>query len=322
MTHFTSIDRQSLQLYLGEGYSYEAIGRKIGKDKSSISREITRNGFNRHSYTALQAEARSRQRRFDAAPRPKRSDEQLMTYVESKLLENHSPQQIAGSIKHHCKNASISHQTIYNHLDSLPKNDPHRLAMRRKGRRNRKAAPGFVANKHKHGLSIHDRLAITQRRGRIGDWEMDLVQCAGASGYLITAVDRRTRYTLVHRVRDKTAGRVAETIIKMFSKIDPGKVKSMTFDCGSEFSYTRRIAEALKVKIYFCDPYCSQQRGTNENTNGLLRQYFPKSLQYGYISHQDVQRAQQQLNDRPRKTLKFGTPQLAFERQPIVAFRI
>ncbi|TWU52053.1 IS30 family transposase [Rubripirellula reticaptiva] len=322
MRHLNYVDRANIQFLLGRGHSPAAIARKLDRHRSTIGREIKRNSSCHRSYDAGCAQRTVKRRRLDSAPRPKRNDVALMEHVHSKLAMNWSPAQIAGHLKKSVCQSSVSHQTIYNYLGDLDKDHPHRLAMRRRGRRNRNAPPGFVANKHKHGLSIHERLAIINRRGRLGDWEVDLMTCAKTSGYLITAVDRRSGYTLIRRVSDKTAGRVAEGIIKMFEGIDPKKVLSMTFDNGVEFTYTRKIAKALGVRIYFCDPYNSGQRGTNENTNGLIRQYFPKHLHYGYISYQAVQKAITALNNRPRLRLQFRTPANTFERRPNVAFRI
>jgi len=162
-------------------------------------------------------------------------------------------------------------------------------------------------------VSIHDRAKLVEKRKRIGDWELDLVRCHRASGYLITAVDRMTGYTLVRKVARKCSDLVMKGILKMFSNIDAHKIKTFTFDNGTEFYYHSMLTKNMKVKVYFADPYNSGQRGTNENTNGLLRQYFPKTMNYASFSHQAVKKAQDALNSRPRLRLGFQTPGTMFD---------
>ncbi|WP_145175410.1 IS30 family transposase [Rubripirellula lacrimiformis] len=158
------------------------------------------------------------------------------------------------------------------------------------------------------GSPFTQRPKVANHRKRCGDWELDLMTCAKLSSYLITAVDRRSRYTLIRRVRNKQSGRVMEGILKMFEDIDPSIIKTMTFDNGNEFYYHRMLTEQLGVKVYFADPYKSGQRGTNENTNGLIRQFFPKTMTYAMINPQAVRRVQDLLNDRPRKTHGYKPP--------------
>ncbi len=207
----------------------------------------------------------------------------------------------------------ISHQTIYKYLWSLDAKHPHRRAMRRQGRHHRKQKPGFIRNQAANRVSIHDRPAVASARRRIGDWEVDLVVCKKGTGYLVTAVDRMTGYVLIGRCRTKATRLVMDTIRKMFSGVPISQIKTMTFDNGTEFFYHRLLTKWFQVKVYFADPYCSGQRGTNENTNGLLRQYFSKGLAYASISWQRVAQVARLLNSRPRKRHGYQTPAFLFE---------
>ena len=311
MGHLTVEERETLMVMQSQGCTQAAMAREIGRSEGTVSRELRRNRDEKGQYHCLKAQRHADTRKKIARRSPKMEDRETFQAVTAKLEDNWSPEQIVGHFKRIGQGPLVSHQTIYNYLGCLPRNHPHRRAMRRRGRRNRKAKPGFLKRLERR-RSIHDRPKISNERRRIGDWELDLMTCAYRSGYLITAVDRKTGYTRIRKVRNKEAGTVTKGILKMFEGMDPSKLKTFTFDNGTEFYYTRRIEERLGVKTYFADPYNSGQRGTNENTNGLIRQYFPKDMPYGMISYWDVKRVQLKLNERPRMRLNFRTPAAAF----------
>ena len=194
--------------------------------------------------------------------------------------------------------------------------------MRRRVRRPRKAKPGFLLRFAKQRVSIHDRPKCVDKRTRIGDWELDLMTCKGASGFLITAVDRKSGVVLIRKVPNKQNHRVIDGILKMFERFDRRALKTFTFDNGVEFYHTARLTAALGVKVYHADPYCSGQRGTNENTNGLIRQYIPKSVHFEEVSHWAIKKIQKLLNDRPRLRHEFQTLAQFFEIHSKIAFQI
>jgi transposase, IS30 family len=314
MAHLTFEERIVISEMRRSGASQKDISKCLGRSPSTICRELQRNAPARECYRPDKAHrlavARSR---IPAVASKLEQCTELYAIVTEKLNLKWSPEQISGWLAVATKGLRISHQTIYRFLYSLDRSHPFRLAMRRRGRRNRKEKPGFIKAQQRDRVSIHDRPQVVQKRQRIGDWELDLMTCHRVSGYLITAVERMTGYTLIRKVATKSSDLVMKGILKMFQGIDRLKIKTFTFDNGTEFYYHSMLRESLNVQVYFADPYNSGQRGTNENTNGLFRQYFPKTLDYGYISNQAVVKAQDSLNTRPRLRLGFQTPASQFK---------
>jgi IS30 family transposase len=195
--------------------------------------------------------------------------------------------------------------------------------LRRRGRRPRRRKPGYVNRARRERRSIHDRPEVADQRQRLGDWELDLMTCYRNSGYLITAVDRKSGYTLIGRAKTRHSSRVMDRIVKMFHGRIPKRLRqTFTFDNGVEFYFFKRLEKELGVTVYFADPYNSGQRGTNENTNGLIRQYFPKNRTYGSITNRAIKRVAQYLNDRPRKRLQFQSPKHVFKSPQNIAIQI
>ena len=193
--------------------------------------------------------------------------------------------------------------------------------MRRRGRRPRKAKPGFLA-RMADLPSIHHRPKVIETRSRIGHWEMDLMALHRSSGRLITVVERKSGFLLTAKIACKQSHVVMRGIIKLFKGIDPAVVQTMTFDNGTEFYYYNMLVQKLGVKVYFADAYSPWQRDSNENTNGLLRQYFLKIVNYGSISHHAVRQAQGQINHRPRLRHNFQTPAAILAKHQKIEFRL
>lgn len=314
MPHLSFDERIEISLMRQSGNTQKEIAEHLGRHPSTISRELKRNSSRYNYYRAsLANKLAAKRRRQPSVVSKLEKYPDLLAVVKRLLLENWSPQQVSGWLKDEKFEQTVSTQTIYRFLNHLDKKDVLRRSMRRQGRRKRRQKPGFIKSQLRDRVSIHDRPKIVEKRNRIGDWELDLVRAHRASGYLITAVDRMTGYTLVRKVARKCSDMVMKGIIKMFQSIDPQKIKTFTFDNGTEFYYHKMLKDALGVKVYFADPYNSGQRGTNENTNGLLRQYFPKTMDYRYISWQAVAKAQNKLNHRPRLRLGFQTPHSRFK---------
>lgn len=286
------------------------IANLIGVSKSSISREIKRNK-GRKGYRPKQANQRALQRR-QHADKHVRFTEEVQANVRKYLKEDWSPEQISGWLK---KNnmPSVSHETIYQFIIADQKNggDLYKhLRRRHKKRRKRlksKDHRGQIPNR----VSIDERPAIVDEKKRVGDWEIDTIIGKNHQGAIITAVERKMKFTCMKAVPKKEAPLVASALIDML-KPYKNLVQTLTGDNGKEFSEHEKIAKELQAQFYFAHPYSSWERGLNENTNGLIRQYFPKKTPLIQLSDEQVLIVQEKLNQRPRKSLNFETPKQLF----------
>jgi IS30 family transposase len=269
------------------GYSQRAIARRNGTSQSTICRELGRNTGER-GYRHKQAQASSVGRRKGAIRHPKMTSA-MISVIESNLRLDWNPAQISGWLLDD-RQLLISHETIYLHVWSDK-------------RCNGKSTRGQIKGR----VSIDERPQIVDEKSRIGDWELDTMIGKGHSGVLVTIVERVTKFTLSAQVDNKSAAAVTKATISL---LKPFKdvVHSITADNGKEFAYHRKISKALSADIYFAHPFSSWERGLNENTNGLLRQYFPKSTNLKLVSTAEVNKAVIRLNARPRKALGFKTP--------------
>ena len=287
-------------------FSQSKIAETIGVSQSTVSRELNRNTGER-GYRHKQAHEKSAQRRREAA-KPTKMTPKMITVIESKLRIEWSPEQISGWLLDE-QALLISHETIYLHIWA-DKQDGGNLYthLRRQGkkydkRRNGKSTRGQIKNR----VSIDDRPCIVDDKSRIGDWEIDTVIGKGHSGALVTIVERVTKFTVSAQVNSKSAEDVTRATIAL---LRPYKdmVHTITADNGKEFAYHEKISKVLSADVYFAHPYSSWERGLNENTNGLLRQYFPKDTDFKKVTQLEVRRAVKRLNTRPRKDLEFKTP--------------
>ena len=300
---------QRCQIYAlnKRGISHNSIAKQLDVSQSTISREISRNAGKR-GYRIKQAQLTSNNRRLSASKAIKMTTS-LIRIIDLKIKEKWSPEQISGWLRENQK-IEISYETIYQHI----RNDKRRGGqlfqyLRRKGKayqkrnKDKQAGRGFIKNR----ISIDERPQVVDDKSRIGDWEIDLVIGKGHSGALVTIVERKTRFTVSKRVNDKSAKTVTAATIALLKPFKEA-VMTITADNGKEFAYHEQMTKDLKCDVYFADPYCSWQRGLNENTNGLLRQYWPKSTNFKKISQSEVQAGIVQLNDRPREKLNYQTP--------------
>ncbi|WP_166426226.1 IS30 family transposase [Paraglaciecola sp. 20A4] len=289
------------------GMSQNKIATQLKVSQSTISREFSRNTGKR-GYRFKQAQTSTDTRRLAACKAIKMTNK-LIVVIESKLNEKWSPEQVSGWLRED-QNINVSHETIYQHIwsDKLCGGDLFQH-LRRKGKayqsrsKDKQAGRGFIKNR----VSIDERPHIVDDKSRVGDWEIDLVIGKGHSGALITIVERKTSFTVSTRVDDKSAKTVTAATITLLAPFK-GAVFTITADNGKEFAYHEKMTEHLQCDVYFADPYCSWQRGLNENTNGLLRQYWPKSTDFKKVSQSAVQDVIVNLNDRPRKKLNYKTP--------------
>lgn len=305
-SQLTYEQRCQISVLIKRGDSQREIADAIGVSQSTISRELARNTGGK-GYRHKQAQEKADQRRKDAVE-PSKMTPEMISLVEAKLRLDWSPEQISGWLLDD-QELLLSHETIYLHVwaDKKAGGDLYKH-LRRQGkkydkRRNGKSTRGQIKNR----VSIDDRPVAVEEKSRIGDWEIDTMIGKGHSGALVTVVERATNYTLSAQVDSKSAADVTEATIRL---LKPYKdiVFTITADNGKEFAYHEEIAKALSAQVYFAHPYSSWERGLNENTNGLLRQYFPKNTDLKNVTQLDVRRAVNRLNSRPRKGLDFKTP--------------
>jgi IS30 family transposase len=291
----------------GIGMSQNKMATQLNINQSTISRELSRNTGKR-GYRIKQAQALADKRRLSASKAIKMTAD-LIELIDSKIKEKWSPEQVSGWLREE-QDTLISHETIYLHIWSDKQRGGQLFQhLRRKGKayqsrsKNKQAGRGFIKNR----ISIDERPVIVEEKSRVGDWEIDLVIGKGHSGALVTIVERTTSFSVSTRINDKSAKTVTEATIALLMPFKDA-VHTITADNGKEFAYHEAVAKHLKCSVYFADPYCSWQRGLNENTNGLLRQYWPKSTDFKKVSHSEVTNVMIKLNDRPRKKLNYKTP--------------
>lgn len=316
-THLTQKQRIELSLLLRLGYSQRAAATVLGVSPSTVCRELRRNSSSRLGYRANMTRVLARARRAAAnALRNKLlSLPRLAALVEQQLLRHDSPEQIAGWLKATGRVASVCTQTIY---DWIYQHARHLLSCLhcRKGkyRRTREASiRKAYRDKRKEGRRITARPARVLSRRRYGDWEGDSVVGKGQSGAIATFVERKSGYLRARVLPDKTAGSFAEAAAVCFADVPVRYKHTLTLDNGSEMSQYERIERATGLDVYFAHPYHSWERGTNENTNGLLRFYFPKKMSFAHLTQEALDLAVKELNTRPRKRLDYKTPEQLFE---------
>jgi IS30 family transposase len=289
------------------GMSQNKISKQLNVSQSTISRELSRNTGQR-GYRIKQAQKLAEQRKLEASKAVKMTAN-IIGLIEAKIKEKWSPEQISGWLREE-RGISISYETIYQYIWSDKQSGGQLFRyLRRKGKayqsrsKDKQAGRGFIKNR----TSIDERPQVVEDKSRIGDWEIDLVIGKGHSGALVTIVERKTSFTVSTRVDDKSAKSVTAATIALLAPFKDA-VLTITADNGKEFAYHEEMTKHLECSVYFADPYCSWQRGLNENTNGLLRQYWPKSTDFKKVSQSKVQSVIVQLNDRPRKKLNYKTP--------------
>ena len=315
----TLCEREEISRGLAQGLSIRAIAEAVGRTASTISREVRRNG-GRTAYRAANAERRA----WDAARRPKTcklaSSKWLRRVVTEKLKINWSPEQIAGWLKREFagdEDRRVSHETIYKCLfiqsrGVLKKELMTHLRSKRTIRRSRHStSKGDSRGQIVDAISIRERPASVEDRAIPGHWEGDLIAGTGGS-YIATLVERSSRYCVLVKVDSKNTDEVISALIRQAKKLPAHLLTSLTWDRGLEMAAHQRFTDATDVEVYFCDPRSPWQRGSNENTNRLLRQYFPKRTDLSSHSQTDLDRVANELNARPRKTLEFATPSERF----------
>jgi IS30 family transposase len=314
-THVSLGERYVIYHLTLYGLSRREIGRRLGRHHSTIGRELTRNGPCHEGavYVHDVAQDRAAARRRRVRHRRRGDHGRLRRYVVSRLRRDWSPEQVAGRLRRdHPADTQmrISAETIYQWIyhDAAGGGDLFRHLRRRHRRRRKQGGYGTGRGLIPGRVAIAERPAIVACRARIGDWEGDTLEGARGKGGIASLVERKSRYLLAAPLTDKSATTLAAQAIGAFRKIPRRARKTLTVDNGKEFARFKLIEARTGLAVFFADPYAAWQRGTNENTNGLLRQYFPKRSDLRALTHDELAQALQKLNHRPRKGLGYQSP--------------
>lgn len=308
----TQEDRYHIYGLKQAGFNLSEIASQLGIHKSSVSREVRRNSGER-GYRPKQAQEKSDERRW-AAEKAIKFTPEIHDLVVFHILEDWSPEQISGWIYKEGL-VKISHERIYQFIWDDKENGGDLYKHLRHGSRKRRTKYGkksALRGQIKERVSISERPAEVDKKVRTGDWEGDTVVSRQSKSAVVTLVERKTKATLIKKVPNRTSKSVEEAVVDLLKPYKK-QVLTITFDNGKEFANHQAISKALKADIYFADPYSSWQRGLNENTNGLLRQYFPKKTDFAKVSDDALRDAQNKLNHRPRKSLDFQAPSDIFD---------
>ena len=311
----TLAEREDISRGIASGYSMRVIARGLERVASTISREVARHG-GRAPYRANQAD----QQAWNSARRPKpcrlATHSNLQQIVASKLMQDWSPEQIAGWLKQQYpsdESLRVSHETIYRSLfiqarGALKQELIQHLRSKRRIRRSRHSSVhGHSQGKIVDAISIRERPAEVEDRAIPGHWEGDLLRGAHNS-HVVTLVERQSRFCVLVKVPGKDTATVVAALIEHVRQLPAALRRSLTWDRGLEMAQHKSFTMATDVQVYFCDPQSPWQRGSNENTNGLLRQYLPKKADLSSFSQSDLDEIALRLNQRPRQTLGFRTP--------------
>jgi len=312
--HLRKEERFYIWQALRDGKSQKQVADALGRHPATICREIKRNKYARcHIYTyhwALQILKYRKQR----ANRQKyrKLNNRIQQFIERLIRRYLSPEQVSGYLKKH-HNISISHETIYRFIYSDKQRKVALKPFLRQGHKHRRKRYGSGARTSciPNRISITERPKVVEDKRRLGDWECDTVIGEDRKSVLVTVVDRASLYTCTSRVYSRSSKVVCNAIIRMLRPYKD-RVKTLTFDNGTEFVRHEKIGKALDAETYFAHPYSSWERGINENTNGLLRQFFPKKTDFRTISWKQIKDAVDNLNNRPRKTRDYLTPNQIF----------
>lgn len=307
-THFTLSERESLQLFLEQGLSKREIARRLNRSPSSVTREIKRNwSKKKNRYNAWHGTTLYLHRRKKCKRKNKiATDIELYEYILDKLKKYWTPEQISQRGK--CDGYYISTGTIYR---SIKRGDFEGISvkthLRRRGKRKYDLKRNYNSIQPEH--TIHDRPKEIEEKSRFGDFEGDTIYGAVGKGCVVTLVDRKSKFLVASLSKDRNSQNIKKAIVNAFNRLDIDiPIESITFDNGSEFSAFNEIEHELNTIIYFADPHSPWQRGLNENTNDLLRFFFPKGTNFLDVQEEELQMVVDLINNRPRKVLDFLSP--------------
>jgi IS30 family transposase len=311
--HLSAIERGQLQLLYAQGLSMRAIAQRLGRSPSTILRELERNTRGAQAYDPLRAQARYVQARKECRRSRSLDHPPLRRYVIDKLVQAWSPEQVSGRLWLEFAGQPrmrISPETIYRSLYAdetigrIGIGSLRRRRPRRRKRGERRPVRPMIPNR----VGIEERPPEVAALYRFGDWEGDLVIGAHQRGAVLTLVERKSMLLRARVLPSRHAAPVSQAVIEALRDLPGDWLHTITFDNGSEFAHHERITQELGPSIYFAHPYAAHERGRNENTNGLLRQYLPKGKPLDTLGQDQLDRVQKEINDRPRKKLGYRTP--------------
>lgn len=310
----TQEERYQIYALLKAKHNQKEIALILERSESSISRELNRNKGQK-GYRPKQAHMFAIDRRKTGHKHVKMTSE-VKVWINQLLEKNFTPEQIAGRLQLEDK-VSLHHESIYRYIyqDKAKGGELHKYLTRACKKYQKRYGSNDKRGQLVNRVSIDERPAIVDSKCRIGDWEGDTVIGKGRKHAFITLVERKTLFTVVRRIESKHADVTADAIIESVAALKDN-VLTITFDNGKEFAQHERIGQQLEADIYFAHPYSSWERGINENTNGLLRRYFPKGTDFMLLSEKEIQDVVDRLNHRPRKTRGYKTPHELFTGQP------
>ena len=314
--HIDAFERDTIQQQVSIGRSYRSIAAALGRSASAISREVARNRADPDRYEAIGAGRAARRRRRRGLVKL-REGSLLRAHVVAHIRKGWSPQQISGTLADMQEAfGSVSHETIYQMIYVLPRGEIRRelIGFLRQGKKLRR--PRGQGKDRRGGLvgmtSIHERPASVLTRELFGDWEGDLIKGAGNASAIGTLVERKSRFTVLVKMKDCGADAALGGFQRALNRVPQELRRSLAYDQGKEMARHAELSKNVKIKVYFCDPHSPWQRPTNENTNGLVRQYLPKGIDLSIYSRSDLEKIAQSLNKRPRACLGFKTPEDVF----------
>jgi IS30 family transposase len=322
----TSAERATIMTRLAEGQRESAIARELGRSRSTISRELERNGARldrdsgqRKPYDAIEAHEEAQVRAQAPGTRKLAAGTMLMEMIRRDIRQGWSPQQIAGKLKAANPDDSSKtacHETIYAAIYCMPKGDLKMelvACLRQRYAKRRPRSRGDHRGKIPDLTSIHVRPPEVEDRVVPGHWEGDLIKGAGNRSSVGTLIERTSRLTMLVRMDNATADGTLAAFTKAFSLVHGSLTKTLTYDQGREMMRHKDLETATGLKVYFCDPHSPWQRGSNENTNGLIREYLPKGMDLSKVTQDELDVIAAKLNNRPRKMHKFKSPLEVFE---------
>ncbi len=297
--HLNTFERTRIEVLSTFGYSTRQISKELNRHHSTIARELKRNSNNK--YIAEHAELLATERRFKLR-RPSTKTSEIITLIQTYLNLTWSPEQIANTVL----KGQVSFKTIYSWLYDGTLQAGDLSCLRQKGKRRQ---PRETRGRFNVGTSIHQREKEVKKRQTFGHWELDtVVSGRGQSkGCFATFVERQTRFYIAMKIENRSASEMYRAIKEVYLRYPTNTFKSFTVDRGKEFACYKQVEEELNIPVFFADPYSSWQRGSNENANGLLREFFPKKTDLALTTEEELVSALEKINSRPRKCLGWKT---------------
>jgi IS30 family transposase len=310
--HITSIQRNELSVLIQAGIKQKEIARILNKDRSTIFRERERNSKEDGKYHARIAKRQTKERRIRANQRFRKIENNILlkNKIVRMLQKYWSPEEVSGKLKN-----MIGKDSIYNFIYT-ERPDLVKYLRCTKGKLRRKIGTGLRTKERKemeNKRNISNRPPVVEARKRLGDWEGDTIVSTGNKGsVLLTINERKSGYVLISKIKGRKSELVLKETKRRFERIPKDKKKTVTYDNGSEFAEYEMIEKETGMDVFFANPYHSWERGSNENTNGLIRQFFPKKTNFDNVSEKEIKKVERLLNNRPRKRLNYLTPKEVF----------